>query len=95
MKTKIIFIAFLGLLLYSCSPKVVAPVAEVPKVELPTALAQGKTSFENNCARCHKLYAPNDFTKADWVPILTRMQIKAKLDDATMATISDYISSQL
>lgn len=95
MKTKIIIVAVLGILLYSCSPKVVAPVAEVPKVAPPTALALGKTSYENNCARCHKLYAPTDFSKADWAPILTRMQMKAKLDDATMVTISDYISSQL
>ena len=48
-----------------------------------------------SCAKCHKLYEPKDFTKEDWKPILVRMQKKAKLDDVKMASITNYIHSQL
>ena len=95
MKIRIIAIAILGIFVYSCSPKVVAPVTEAPKVLLTPELAAGKTLYENNCARCHKLYSPTKFSEQDWKPVLVRMQKKAKLDDVQMAGISNYIYSQL
>ena len=95
MKIRIIAIAILGIFVYSCSPKVVAPVTEAPKVLLTPELAAGKTLYENNCARCHKLYSPTKFSEQDWKPVLVRMQKKAKLVDVQMAGISNYIYSQL
>jgi cytochrome c5 len=95
MKTRIIAVAILGIFIYSCSPKVVAPVVNAPKVELTPELAAGKSMYENNCAKCHKLFSPTKFSEQDWKPVLVRMQKKAKLDDAQMAQISNYIYSQL
>ncbi|MFM9987511.1 cytochrome c [Flavobacterium sp.] len=95
MKIRIIAVAILGIFLYSCSPKVIAPVTEVKKVELTPELAAGRTLYENNCAKCHKLYSPTNFSEQDWKPILVRMQKKARLDDAQMVEISNYIYSQL
>lgn len=95
MKIRIIAVAILGIFLYSCSPKVIAPVTEVKKVELTPELAAGRTLYENNCAKCHKLYSPTNFSEQDWKPILVRMQKKARLDDTQMVEISNYIYSQL
>jgi cytochrome c5 len=96
MKLRIIAVAIFGIFIYSCSPKVVAPVTtEVIKVELTPELAAGKMLYDNNCAKCHKLYSPTKFSEQDWKPILVRMQKKARLDDAQMAGISSYIYSQL
>ena len=114
MKLKIIALAALGVLLYSCASKTPAPVAEkeIPagtKTEPTTKdvgvltvkgvmtkeLAEGLSLYENNCAKCHKLYNPKDFSSADWKPILVEMQKKAHLDDVQIASISDYINSQL
>jgi len=58
-------------------------------------LAEGKQLYDNNCAKCHKWYEPKQFSKEEWQPILLRMQKKAKLDDVKMASITNYIHSQL
>ncbi len=60
-----------------------------------TALAEGKQLYDNNCAKCHKWYEPKQFSKEEWKPILVRMQKKAKLDDIKMASITNFIDSQL
>ena len=96
IKLRIIAVVILGIFIYSCSPKIIAPVTpEVKKVELTPELAAGKTLYENNCARCHKLYSPTILSQEDWKPVLVRMQRKAKLDDVEMVEISNYIYSQL
>lgn len=100
MKAKILILAAVVLLLASCGTKKATPttpaVTQAAKAtELTPALAEGKNLYENSCARCHKLYEPKQFTQEDWKPILVKMQKKAKLDDSQMASISNYITSQL
>jgi len=89
------------------SPKVTVsaqkpdPVQVPPKMasanEAPAAtdLAAGKMLYDNNCAKCHKLFAPTAYSKEAWEPILVRMQKKARIDDADMAQIHNYIFSNL
>lgn len=74
---------------------VVEETEPAAKVLTPEEIAQGKTLYENNCAKCHKLFAPADFTQKKWEPILARMQKKARMDDAQMTVISSYITSEL
>lgn len=108
MKLKIITLAALGILLYSCASKTPTPVAEAKKetntkdllldskiVVMTKELSEGKNLFENNCAKCHKLYDPKDFSAQDWKPILVQMQKQARLDDTQISMISNYITSQL
>lgn len=107
MKTRILCAAVLGILVYACgtTPKVTAmqpdPVQVPPKITSPNEapmseeVAQGKIMYENNCARCHKLFAPTDYSKEAWQPILVRMQKKAQLQDADMAKINHYIFASL
>ncbi|TDO70479.1 diheme cytochrome c [Flavobacterium chryseum] len=103
MKAKILILAAAILIVVSCGTKKAAPatpttpaVTETSKIiELTPELAEGKNLYENSCARCHKLYDPKKFSQEEWKPILTRMQKKAKLDDSQIASISNYITSQL
>ena len=100
MKLKIITLTALGLLLYSCASKTPTQVAEVKNVPaikgvMTKELAEGLSLYENNCAKCHNLYNPKDFSSEAWKPILVKMQKKAHLDDAQIASISNYINSQL
>lgn len=94
------------ILLFSCAPKVAVtaqkpdPVQVPPKMASPneapmTELAVGKSLYENNCAKCHKLFEPTAYSKENWGPILIRMQKKAHLEDSDMALISKYIYSYL
>ena len=86
MKYKVLALAVLATIIYSCASKTAVATTEVKKEEVKFAtvmtpeLAEGKSLFENNCAKCHKLYNPKDFTKEQWKPIVISMQKKAHLD---------------
>lgn len=98
MKTKILGLLVMGVMVYSCASKPVVgatPKEEVKVVILTAELAEGKNLFENNCAQCHKLFEPTDFSKEQWKPIVSRMQRKANLDEAQGARIYDYLTSNL
>ena len=97
----ILILAGLALFVVSCGSKKAAPVASAQASETAKAVAltpeleAGKSLYENNCAKCHKLFEPKKFTKEEWTPILVKMGKKAKLDDTQMASITNYIDSQL
>jgi cytochrome c5 len=100
MKKKIMTLALVGILIYSCAPKVAPPpppppVAKAPEVAAAATndIAEGKELYENNCAKCHKLYNPNDYSDQDWLPILEVMKKKAKLSDLQHDKIYAYIRS--
>jgi hypothetical protein len=92
MKIKILAVVLLGILIYSCSPKVV-PATEPKKNELSAALAEGKSLYENNCAKCHDLYKPKDFNTEQWKPILLSMQKKAEISDEQRDKIYNYLTA--
>ncbi len=93
MKSKLIALVLLGVTIYSCSPKVAPQVTEIKK-ELTPELAEGKSLYENNCAKCHKLYSPSDFSNEAWKPIVASMQIKARLNDIQGNSIYNYLTSK-
>lgn len=103
MKIKIIVLA--SIFIVGCASKpVVVPQIETPPTPeqvgvvaaiSPEYLAEGKTTFENNCARCHQLYDPQEFDKTEWKKITNRMQNKAHLDDAQIEKVYQYIVSNL
>jgi cytochrome c5 len=95
MKLKIAALAIVGILIYSCSPKVVTPVGEAKKIELTPELAEGKSLYENSCAKCHMLFPASKHTKEDWIPVLDRMAKKAKITDEQKASIYNYITASL
>ena len=111
MKYKIIALAALAVIIYSCAAKSSAPTAaaevnpasatkfEVKKpvtVSVATVmtpeLAEGKSLYENNCAKCHRLYEAKEFSAEDWKPIVARMQKKAHLDDLAGEKIYNYVT---
>lgn len=103
MKAKMLTLTAVTLLLVSCGTQKIASAAPttpavtetIKTTELTPELAEGKNLYDNNCAKCHKLYEPKKFSKEEWKPILTRMQKKAHLDDNQIASVSNYITSQL
>lgn len=99
MKIKLLAIAAVFGVVSACSPKVIQP--EAPKVEdtpvvievpLTAELAEGKTLFVNNCAKCHDLYNAKDFNAEQWKPIMLSMQIKAKISDEEREKIYAYLT---
>ena len=46
-----------------------------------------------NCAKCHSLYDAKDFTAQEWMPIVMRMQKKAKISDEQREKIYAYLTT--
>ena len=107
MKYKIAALAVLAVIIYSCAAKSNAPTAtaevkptpEVKPAPAPRVatvmtpeLAEGKNLYENNCAKCHRLYDAKEFSAEDWKPIVARMQKKAHLDDIAGQKIYNYVT---
>lgn len=100
MKYKLPILVVLAVLIYSCASKSSVPTKEVAKVEptvsattvMTSELAEGKTLYENNCAKCHDLYNTKDFSAEEWKPIVASMQKKAHLDDVQGQKIYNYVT---
>jgi cytochrome c5 len=88
-----IFLAFafaVTLATISCTPKVQAEAENKFSAEY---LAQGKTVFENSCARCHDLPSPSEHSAEAWTGILAEMAPKAKLNATQHEMVYNYIIS--
>lgn len=97
MKKNIIGVVTLGLVLFSCSKKAVAPATEVKvtdeaKMEMPAEIAEGKSLYENNCGKCHMLFPASKHDKAGWVKTVDRMAPKAKITDAQKTLVYNYLT---
>jgi hypothetical protein len=93
MKIKLLAIATIFVLVSACSPKVIQPeTPRVPDGPISPELAEGRMLYENNCAKCHSLYNPNDFSAEKWTPIMLSMQKKAKISDEERDKIYAYLT---
>jgi cytochrome c5 len=109
MKTKILSAVFFAIVFFSCGgsksvpspappppPPIITettPTVEEQQVASASDLAEGKSLYENNCAKCHSLYDIKDFSKESWKPILLDMQMKAGISDEQREKIYTYIVS--
>lgn len=55
-------------------------------------LQQGRDLFINNCGNCHGLYAPENYTPAQWKTILITMGPKTGLPTTDIQLITKYLS---
>jgi len=108
MKTKILAVALFAIVLYSCGgsksvpppppppPQTTTnktPTVEAKQADSASDLAEGKSLYENNCAKCHDLYKPKDFNAEQWKPILLDMQKKAEISDEQRDKIYNYLTA--
>ena len=56
-------------------------------------IAVGHDVFIAKCGRCHELKKVDDFTAADWDPILASMAPKAGLTEAETANVLAYVKA--
>ena len=70
-----------------------APVtaAVVKDVVSLKEMEDGKKLYVTNCVSCHAMKNPSEYTAAQWNSILPSMSRKAKIDDATQASIKKYL----
>ncbi|PZF72543.1 cytochrome c [Taibaiella soli] len=77
----------------SAGPTPEEKVAEIKKNFTDDQLAQGKTIFEANCQKCHKLKEPPTHTVQSWEGIIPGMAKKAHLDETQTSLVRAYILS--
>ncbi len=94
MKTRISIISLIALLIFACSPKTSPTTStnQTAKIVLTPDLIAAKMSYENNCAKCHELFKPKDYTAEQWKPILLSMQKKANITDQEREKIYAYLT---
>jgi len=59
----------------------------------PAAYTPGHDLYMAKCGTCHRLHALNEFTVAEWHPILNSMAPMAKLSPAQKDAVFAYIAS--
>ncbi|AEW87279.1 cytochrome C [Flavobacterium columnare] len=94
---KILGAIVLGGVLFSCSKKAIYPISSVESKkdvvkELPTEIAEGKMMYENNCAKCHKLFPASKHDKTGWVKTVNRMAPKAKITEEQKNLVYNYLT---
>ena len=99
MKAKFIFF-ILTIAFFSCStPRNFQPIngdktkAEEKAKGIPVSdLQQGYSLYTVKCSGCHRLHEPSEFTPDKWQTILTKMFVKAKMNDESEKTlIHNYV----
>jgi len=58
-------------------------------------VAFGKTIYNQKCGRCHRLYAPDEFSMRKWDKVLPVMFQKAHLDTAQQRLVRAYVTAGL
>lgn len=92
------FIAITLVTLSACTAKLLEPVqADADRVNdrypgyTLIDLQAGKSNYEKNCARCHKLKTPESLSEEEWNQVVPVMAKKAKIDAQTEDSILKYL----
>lgn len=70
-----------------------APAVAVPQTGDVEALRRGRAAYVTECAACHRLYNPADYTPAQWREIVARMARRASLPGVQAADLLLYLSA--
>ncbi|OSZ78503.1 hypothetical protein CAP35_09700 [Chitinophagaceae bacterium IBVUCB1] len=99
MKRIYIIALGIGVSLAACTSKkattsTASPADVVKEMQTKYTEAQreeGKTLWQGNCQKCHKLYQPETRTVGKWENVLPRMNKRAKLTDEQAALVRAYL----
>ena len=97
MKIKVFGLAIAAVVISSCASKKVVQTSKTDNmgktIELTAEQQHGKSLFEANCGKCHKLFEPSKHNPEEWKVTLARMQKKAKISDEETASIYNYLTA--
>ena len=99
MKKMYLLLAVTVLFVWSCSKKTTPSSTTIPSTETVAAkpatgdIAEGKSTYEAKCGKCHGLINPEKFTAVKWVGLVNWMAPKAHLDDAEKQNVLAYVQA--
>ena len=82
---------FIGILLFSAFLK---GYADTSSASNTADFAQGAHDWANNCARCHNLRAPTEFSPNQWQVIIQHMRIQCGLTGKEARNVSAFLMAQ-
>ena len=94
MNSKLLISLSLIILMGCSTTKQVAKKEIKKEVVTIDAVKSGKELYDNRCGKCHKLFAPTDYSIKRWPGIVDSMQPKANITDEQKAQILAYLSSE-
>lgn len=83
------------LLLASCATNLYLPTyddATSHNISL-SALQSGRELYISKCSTCHNLFLPNNYTKPEWLLIMSKMEKPAKIDSTQKDLIMKYVDT--
>jgi mono/diheme cytochrome c family protein len=92
---RFLILTFLAVSVVSCTTSLYKPtLVEAADTNEFNNLQKGRELYINNCASCHSLYLPDQFTPQIWKEELLKMQTKAKLSDSETELIYNYLTGK-
>ena len=55
-------------------------------------LQQGRELYINNCASCHDLYSPDDYSATQWRGIMSSMGTKTRMTSSETTLVTKYVT---
>jgi len=55
-------------------------------------LQQGRELYINNCASCHDLYSPDDYSDTQWRGIMSSMGPKTRMTSSETTLVTKYVT---
>jgi hypothetical protein len=55
-------------------------------------LQEGRILYIDNCARCHSLYSPDNYTPTQWKGILNNMAPRTAMSASDILLVTKYLS---
>ena len=74
------------------TPEELAASGVLPKEADAEALRRGRAVFVTECAACHRLYWPNEYSPEQWHGIVKKMAGRASLSGSQSADLDLYLS---
>jgi len=62
---------------------------------VPLPERQGVVLYRKKCGACHRPYAPSEIKPGEWEKTFAEMQKRAKLTDAEVVEIREYVEPDL
>jgi len=78
--------------LTSCSQQLYIPKNAISGINI-LDLQNGRNLYVTNCASCHQLFLPKQFSKEDWIKNLNSMQIRSNISDVQKKLIYQYLTN--
>ncbi|MCL5965774.1 MAG: hypothetical protein M1550_00900 [Deltaproteobacteria bacterium] len=75
------------------TPSQLVATGAVPRDADLAALARGRAVFVTECAACHRLFRPDEYTPQEWKRIVARMAPRASLDSRQTSDLELYLSA--